>query len=76
MVEALSPDRSDEAFREWILPRAVRCREDFVHAHALHAVAKLLAIHLVTVAQEIGWRGVARERIHNLLGIPNGWDVR
>ena len=48
------------------------CREDFVHAHALHAVAKLLAIHLVTVAQEIGWRGVARERIHNLLGIPNG----
>jgi hypothetical protein len=31
----------------------MRCREDFVDPHALHAVPKLLAIHLITVAGEI-----------------------
>jgi hypothetical protein len=41
----------------------VRCRANFVDPHALHAVAKLLAIHVVTVAQEIGGRGVVRERV-------------
>jgi hypothetical protein len=29
----------------------VRSREDFLDPHALHAVAKLLAVDLVTVAQ-------------------------
>jgi hypothetical protein len=36
-------------------------REDFADPHALHAVPKLLAVDLVTIAQEIGRRGVVRE---------------
>ena len=72
VVETLAPERTDQALRERILPGTVRCREDFVDAHALHAVVKLLAIHLVTVAQKIGWRGVVRERVHDLLGSPDG----
>ncbi|MGH7319464.1 MAG: hypothetical protein ACRELA_07555, partial [Candidatus Rokuibacteriota bacterium] len=35
-------------------------------------MAKLLAIHLVTVAQEIGGRGSVRERVHHRLGGPGG----
>ena len=54
VIQTLAPDRSDQALGEGILPRAVRCREDFVNPHALHSVAKLLAKHLVTIAQEIG----------------------
>ena len=50
MVQALALHRADEALREGIPPRAVRGGEDFLDAHALHAVAKLLAIPLVTVA--------------------------
>jgi hypothetical protein len=50
----------------------VRRREDFGDPHAFHAVAKLLAIHLVTVAQEIRGGGVVRERVHDLLGGPGG----
>ena len=57
VVEAIAPDRTDQAPRERILPRAVRRRENFLDPHALHAVAKLLAIHLVTIAQEIGVPG-------------------
>jgi len=42
---------------------------------ALHSVAKLLAVDLVTVAQEIGGRGVVREGVHDLLGGPAGGGV-
>jgi len=72
VIQTLAPDRADQAVGERILPGAVRCREDFVDAHALHAMAKLLAVHLVTVAQKIGGRGVARERVDDLLGRPGG----
>src|SRR5882762_4267916 len=70
MIETLAPDRADEPLREGVLPRAVRCREDFLDPHALHSVAKLLAVDLVTVAQEIGRRGGVREGVHDLLGGP------
>ena len=43
--------------------------------HALHSVAKLLAVDLVTVAQEIGGRGVVWEGVHDLLGGPAGGGV-
>src|SRR5262249_23266437 len=72
VVETLAPDRTDQALREWILPRAVRRRENLLDPHALHAVAKLLAIHVVAVAQEIGGRGVVRERGDDLLRGPVG----
>jgi hypothetical protein len=72
VVETVAPDRADKALRERILPGAVRRRKNFLDPHALHAVAKLLAVHLVTVAQEIGWRGVVRERGDDLLRGPDG----
>jgi hypothetical protein len=48
---------------------------NFLDLHPLHAVAELLAIDLVTVAQEVGRRGVVRERVHDLLGGPEGGRV-
>src|SRR5438093_6221083 len=75
VIQTLAPDRADEPLREGILPRAVRRREDFLDPHALHAVPKLLAVDLVTVAQEIGGRGVVREGVHDLLGGPVGGGV-
>jgi hypothetical protein len=53
----------------------VRRREDFVDAHAFHAMPKVLAVDLVAIAQEIGWRGVVRERVYDLLGGPGGGGV-
>jgi hypothetical protein len=52
------------------LPGAVWRRENFLDLHALDAMAELLAIDLVTVAQEVGRRGVVRERVHDLLRSP------
>src|SRR5439155_17869945 len=66
VIQTLAADRADEPLREGILPRAVRSREDFLDPHAVHSVAKLLAVDLVPVAQEIGGRGVVREGVHDL----------
>jgi hypothetical protein len=63
------------ALGERILPGAVRGREDFHDAHALHPVPELLAVDPVTIAQEIGGCGVVRERLHDLLGCPLGGGV-
>jgi hypothetical protein len=71
VIQTLAPDGADESLREGILPRAVRCREDFLDRHALHTVPKLLAVDLVTIAEEIGGRGVLREGVHYLLGCPS-----
>jgi hypothetical protein len=75
VIQTLAPDRTDEALGKRILPRAVRRGEDFVDPHALHSVPKLLAVDPVTVAQEIGRRGVAGEGVHDLLGGPVGGGV-
>jgi hypothetical protein len=53
----------------------VRRRENFLDLHPLHTVAELLAIDLITVAQEVGGRGVVRERGDDLRGGPNSGRV-
>ena len=68
VVEALAADRTDQALGERILPGAVWRRENFLDLHTLHAVAEVRAIDLVTVAQEVGRRGV-RECVHDLLAV-------
>src|SRR5262245_52323482 len=61
------------ALGERILAGAVRGREDFLDAHALHPVPELLAVDPVTIAQEIGGCGVIGERLHDLLAVH--WAV-
>jgi hypothetical protein len=70
VVETLTPYWTNQALGEGILPGAVRRRENFLDLHPLHTVAELLAIDLITVAQEVGWRGVVRERGDDLRGGP------
>jgi len=75
MIQALAPDRTDQALGERVLPGAVRRREDFLDAHALYSLPKVLAVDPVTVAQEIGGRRVIRECLHDLPGGPVGGGV-
>jgi hypothetical protein len=46
---------------EGVLPRAVRRRENLLDSHALHAMPKSLTVDAVTVAEEVGRRGLVRE---------------
>jgi len=72
VIQTLPSDRTDEALREGILPWALGGREDFLDPQALHAAPKRLAVDLVAVVEEIGWCGVVREGVHDLLGGPVG----
>src|SRR5437667_6419060 len=70
VIQTLTPDGADEPLREGVLPRAVRRREDFTDAHALHALPEHVTVDRVAIAEEIGRGGVVREGVHDLLGRP------
>ena len=72
VIQALAPDRADEPFREGILPRAVRGRENLLDPHAFHAVPKWPSVDLVAVTEEIGRCGLVREGVDELLSGPGG----
>ena len=40
--------------------------------HAPHPVLERVAVDLVTIAEEIGGRGIVREGVHDLLSRPGG----
>jgi hypothetical protein len=50
MVETLSANRADQAFREGILPRASGSREDLLDAHPLHELTEGVTVDRVSVA--------------------------
>ena len=72
VIQTLAADRADEPFRERVLPRALRRREDFTDAHALHALPEHLTVDRVAIAEEVGRGGIVREGVHDLLGRPSG----
>jgi len=72
VIQTLAPDGADKPLREGILPWAVRGRQDFTDAHALHALPEHVPVDRVAIAEEVGRRGVVREGVHDLLGRP-GW---
>jgi hypothetical protein len=65
IVETLSADRPDQAFREGILPRASRSREDLSDAHPLHALTEDVTVDRVTVAEDIG-RAVSSGKVSTI----------
>ena len=76
VIEALSPDRSDEPFDEGILPWTSRCNHHFLEAHVSDSLLEGVAIDLVPVAKQILRREFPRERFHDLLGGPRRGRVR
>jgi len=44
VIEALAPDRSDEAFDVGVLPRRTRRRQHFLNADGLHVIERMIAI--------------------------------
>jgi hypothetical protein len=75
VVEAVAPDRSDQAFGEGILPTAPSSREDFSDLHPLHPLAEHVSVNRVAIAKDIGRGGVVGESVHDLLGGPEGGGV-
>ena len=72
MIQTLAPDRADKPLYEGVLPWALGRCQHFPDFHALHSLQKRVTVDRVTIAEEVGRRGVVRERLHDLLGGPGG----
>ncbi len=72
VVQTFASYRTDEPFRERILPRAVRGRDHLPDSHVLHSLPESVTVDAVAIAEEIGRRGVVRAGVHDLLGGPVG----
>src|SRR5437879_1458389 len=75
VIQTLAPDGADEPLREGILPGAVSRREDFTYVHALHALAKRVAVDGVAIAEKKGRGRIVRERVDDLLGRPGSSGI-
>ena len=51
VIQTLTPDGADEAFREGVLPRAVRRRQDFTDANAFEALPEHVPVDRVAVGR-------------------------
>src|SRR5208283_373862 len=71
VIQALASDGAHQPFRKRILPRALRCGQDFGNVHVSEAIAETFPIDLVPVSDQISWRRVFGERIQDLLSGPS-----
>src|SRR5438309_10064604 len=71
VIEALVPDGAYQPFRKRILPRALRCGQDFGDAHVTEAIPDTFTIDLVPISDQVAWRSVFGERFQDLLSGPS-----
>jgi hypothetical protein len=70
VIQALPPDGAHQPFRERVLPRALRCGEDFADPQVSEAILETFAVDLVPVSDQVLWRPVFREGFQDLLSGP------
>src|SRR5215472_9987858 len=70
MIQAVTPDRSDQPLHVGSLPGTGGRGEDFLDAHASDSLLELTPIELVTIAQQVPWCGIFGKRLYHLLSCP------
>ena len=66
VVQTLASDGAHQSFRKRILPRALRCGQDFGDAHVTEAIPDTFTIDLVPISDQVPWRRVFGERFQDL----------
>src|SRR5215472_16664915 len=70
MIQAVTPERSDQPLHVGSLPWTCGRGEDFLDAHASDSLLELTPIDLVTIAQQVPWCRIFRKRLYHLLSCP------
>ena len=70
VIQALAPDRTDQAFDVWILPGRSRRRDDFFGTHVLDATLEGVAVDPVAITNREARKIVERARFDYLLRRP------
>jgi hypothetical protein len=77
VIQAFALDGAHQPFRKRVLPRALRCGQDFGGAHVSEAIAETFAVDQVPISKQISWRRVVGEHFQDLLSgqAPVGCSV-
>jgi len=76
VVQAFTPNRSDDAFDIGALARRAWRRENLLDAHDFHLLSEVIAKDAVAISQQIPWCGVPQESIPQFLSGPLGSGMR
>jgi hypothetical protein len=71
VIEAVAPNRSDEALNVGVLPRRARRRSSRLRIHPGHGVRHICKDR-IAIVEEISRGQIVRERLAELLGSPRG----
>src|SRR5262245_41658307 len=70
MIETLSANRADDAFRVWILEWRSRRGDPFFNLHSLYSQSKFFPVNLISIPEQIARRRVFWESFDELSGRP------
>src|SRR5215468_1727061 len=70
MIETLSANRADDAFRVWILEGRSRRCDHFFNLHSLYSQSKFCPVDLISIPERIARRRVFREGFNELSICP------
>jgi hypothetical protein len=70
MIQTFTTNRTDQPFRECILPRTPRRGDNFFHGQRMDAATKRIAIDRVTIPNQVLPRITFRKRLGHLLSRP------
>ena len=70
MIQALTANRTDQPFREGILPWAPGCGDNLLHGQGLNTATKCIAIDRVTIPNQIPFGFTFRKHLGHLLSRP------
>jgi len=76
MIETLSANRADDAFRVWILEGRSRRGDHFFNLHSLYSQSKFCPVNLISIPEQIARRRVFREGFDELSGGPFSGGMR
>jgi hypothetical protein len=71
VVQTLPSNRAEESLGVWILPWALRCSQNLLHAERLDSQLNFSTVPTVPIAEEILGRVSAGERFYDLLCRPS-----
>jgi len=70
VVQAVSPNGTNQPFDVCILPGRPRGGQHFFDAKVAYTLLKVLAIDSIPVSEKVAWRSLFREGLHDLLRRP------
>src|SRR2546422_8641309 len=72
VIQAITPDGSNEPLHESPLPWTGRSAEDLLDAHAFDSFAKVIPKDFIPIPKQVTRRRILGKRLHHLLPCPQG----